>query len=223
MKKVPVLIVMLTYQDKTVENAYEIFEQCKDCKAEYWGFKEVGLPLEQMKQLYRYMKDCGKTTVLEVVAYKEKECIKGAKMAVECGCDILMGTLFYDSVNEFCKANGLKYMPFVGKVTQRPSVLDGTIEEMTKEAKENLQKGIFGFDLLGYRYTGDAIKLNNEFVKQIDAPVCLAGSVDSFERLDEVLQTSPWAFTIGSAFFENKFGGTFSEQIEKVLHYIEKS
>jgi len=219
MKK-PILIVMLTYNDKTVENAFEIFEQCKHSKAEYWGFKEIGLPLNQMKQLTRYMKECKKTTVLEVVAYTEQECMKGAQVAVECGFDILMGTLFYDSVNEFCKANHLRYMPFVGTVTERPSVLNGTISEIVEEAKEYLAKGVFGFDLLGYRYTGDAVALNKEFVKRIDAPVCLAGSVDSYERLDEVMDANPWAFTVGSAFFDHKFEGSFQEQSDKVYEYI---
>ena len=39
----PELIVMLTYNDCTVENAYEIFEQCKNSKAKFWGFKEKKL------------------------------------------------------------------------------------------------------------------------------------------------------------------------------------
>ena len=45
------LIVMLTHKDQTVDNAYEIFEQCKNSKAKIWGFKEKALPLEQMKEL----------------------------------------------------------------------------------------------------------------------------------------------------------------------------
>ena len=94
MKNIPKLIVMLTYNDMTVKNAYEIFDRCKDSKALYWGFKEEGLPPDKMKELYSYMKECGMTTVLEVVAYTEDECLNGAKTAVECGCDILMGTLF---------------------------------------------------------------------------------------------------------------------------------
>lgn len=126
----PELIVMLTYNDCTVENAYEIFEQCKNSKAKFWGFKEKNLPLEQMKNLYAYMKKSGKTTFLEVVEYTEDECLEGAKMALECGCDILMGTIFFDSVNDFCKKNNLKYMPFVGKVTCRPSILEGGIDDM---------------------------------------------------------------------------------------------
>ena len=205
MKNTPELIVMLTHNDCTVENAYEVFDSCKNSKAQFWGFKEKPLPLDQMKKLYTYMKECGKTTFLEVVEYTEKECMEGAKMAVECGCDILMGTIFFDSVNEFCKAHKIKYMPFVGKVIDRPSILEGSIEDMIKEANEYLKKGVYGFDLLGYRFTGDAIALNKAFVSAVDAPVCLAGSIDSFQRLDEVKDASPWTFTIGSAFFENKF------------------
>ena len=216
MNNTPELIVMLTHNDCTVKNAYKIFDQCKNSKAKFWGFKEKALPLNQMKELYAYMKNCGKTTFLEVVAYTEKECIKGAKMAVECGCDILIGTLFFDSVNEFCKKNNLKYMPFVGKVSKRPSILEGTVEEIIKEANTYLEKGVYGFDLLGYRYTGDSTLLNKQFVSQINAPICIAGSINSYKKLDEVKDAAPWAFTIGGAFFENKFDGTFSEQINKV-------
>ncbi|MBQ1904503.1 MAG: hypothetical protein II168_09085, partial [Ruminococcus sp.] len=75
----PVLVVMLTCDDETVSNAYEIFDKCKDSKAEYWGFKEKPLPLEEMKKLYAYMKSCGKKTVLEVVAYTEAECLEVQK------------------------------------------------------------------------------------------------------------------------------------------------
>lgn len=222
MEHAPELIVMLTCNDHTAENAYEIFDQCRDSQARLWGFKEQPLPFEQMKELYGYMKACGKTTFLEVVAYTEEECIAGAKTAAACGCDYLLGTLYFDSINRLCRENGLKYMPFVGKVTGRPSILEGTAEGMVAEARRYLERGVYGFDLLGYRYTGDAAALNRQFVAQVDAPVCLAGSVNSWQRLDEVLQTGPWAFTIGSAFFENRFSGTFREQIDKVCAYIQR-
>ena len=92
------LIVMLTHNDLTVRNAYQVFEQCKDTKALYWGFKEKPLPIEEMRRIYAKMKDCGKRTVLEVVAYSEKEGLEGAQMAASCGCDILMGTCFHESI-----------------------------------------------------------------------------------------------------------------------------
>lgn len=116
----------------------------------------------------------------------------------------------------------MKYMPFVGEITGRPSVLEGSIDNMIAQAKECLAKGVYGFDLLGYQYTGNPVELNNAFVEAIQAPVCLAGSIDSYQRLDEVPETNPWAFTIGSAFFEEKFGSTFSEQINNVCDYIDK-
>jgi len=144
MAHTPVLIVMLTYNDRTVDNAAEIFAQCKESAAEYWGFKEAPLPLPEMKALFSEMKRCCKKTVLEVVAYTEEECLSGAKAAAECGCDILMGTLFFDSVLDFCKQHGIRYMPFVGKVFDRPSVLGGSPEDMLADAKAYLQKGAYG-------------------------------------------------------------------------------
>jgi len=218
----PALIVMLTHNDRTVMDARAVFEECRDSKAEYFGFKEEPLPLEEMKKLFSRIRDCGKKTVLEVVAYSEEEGIAGANTAVECGCDILMGTMYYDSVRDICRAHGIKYMPYVGTITERPSVLTGTAEDMISEAESCLEKGADGFDLLGYRYTGDAAGLNKRFSEEVNAPVCIAGSVNSYERLDEIKAASPWAFTIGGAFFEHRFGDSFREQIDNVCDYINR-
>ena len=166
------------------------------------------------------MKACGKTTFLEVVEYDEESGLRGAQIAKECGCDVLMGTVFFDSINQFCKDNQIKYMPFVGQITGRPSVLEGSIENMTAQAREYLEKGAYGIDLLGYRYTGDPVALSKAFVQEIQAPVCLAGSIDCYDRLDEVMEMNPWAFTVGSAFFEEKFGSDIHEQINNVCDYI---
>ena len=220
MTSVPNLTVMLTHHDLTVPNAYEIFDRCKHTPAEYWGFKEEPLPRSEMKKLYAYMKQCGKKTVLEVICYTEAEALAGAETAVECGCDFLMGTLFFDSVNDFCKAHHLRYLPFVGQVSERPSVLSGEIDDIITEARSYLQKGAYGIDLLGYRYTADADALIERFVKKITAPVCLAGSINSFARLDTVKRIAPWSFTIGSAFFEHAFGSDIPAQIETVVQYI---
>lgn len=222
MKEYPQLIVMLTHDDMTVPNAAKVFEECRNSKAGYFGFKEEPLPHDEMKKLFSAIREAGKKTVLEVVAYTEEEGIRGARLAAECGCDILMGTMYFDSVLEICRENGMKYMPYVGDITDRPSVLHGTPEAMIAEAKECIAKGAYGIDLLGYRYTGDAAELNRRFVAETGAPVCLAGSVNSYERLDEVKEAAPWAFTIGSAFFDGVFGGTICEQIDRVCDYMSR-
>lgn len=216
----PELIVMLTHDDRTVPDAPAVFEACRTSRARCFGMKEEGLPLDEMKALYARMHACGKTTFLEVVAYTEAECLAGAHMAVECGCDFLMGTTFHDSVNSLCQEQGLRYLPFVGEITGRPSVLEGTLEDMVQQARACIEKGAYGIDLLGYRYTGDAVALNSAFVKQVPAPVCLAGSVNSYGRLAEVKAANPWSFTIGGAFFEGRFGGTMAQQIDKVCAFM---
>ena len=214
------LIAMLTYNDRTVPDAPEIFEICKDSDVKYWGFKEDGLSLDKMKKLFGSIKACGKTAVLEVVAYTEELCIQGALMAADCGCDILMGTFFFDSVNELCKKHGIRYMPFVGDVCGRPSVLEGDIDQMIAQAESYIEKGVYGIDLLAYRYTGDCGELIRRFVSEVDAPVCIAGSVNSYERIDEIKKASPWAFTIGSAFFDHAFGDDYCKQMNLVCSYI---
>ena len=222
MQHEPMLIVMLTHNDKTVMNAAEIFETCKNSAAQYWGMKEEPLPPEEMKALYRMMKECGKTTVLEVVCYTEDKCLEGAQLAVDCGVDILMGTIYSDSIMAFCKEHNLRYMPFVGEVYERPSILGGNIDDIIAEAKEYIRRGAYGIDLLGYRFTGDAVELNRRLVTEVPAPICIAGSINSLERLDEVNEAGPWAFTIGSAFFENDFGEDFCEQINTVCTYMKE-
>ena len=215
----PELIVMLTHNDYTVPNALAVFEMCKHLPVKYWGAKEQGLPFSELKQLYASIRESGKTGVLEVVAYTEQECLEGARTAQECGCQILLGTVYFDSVRDFCKQAGLQYLPFVGQVSQRPSVLEGSLEEMLAQAEEYCHKGVDGFDLLGFRHT-DGYTLSRRFVSQTTAPVCLAGSIDSFHRLEEVRRIAPKYFTIGGAFFDNQFGQGIPRQIQAVCDYI---
>jgi len=218
------LITMLTYKDETVKDAFEVFDQCADLPDEFWGFKDVGLPKEQMKTLVDRMKEKGKITFLEVVSLTEQECLDGANLACECGFDYLMGTVFYPSVFEFMEGRSTKFLPFCGKVSGHPSVLEGSIPEIVDDGKRMETMGVDGFDLLAYRYTGDAERLAAEFVHGVGVPVVMAGSIDGFGRLDAVKTIDPWAFTIGSAFFDKKFlpGGSFRDQMASVLTYLEK-
>lgn len=220
MNTAPELIVMLTHHDRTVENAYNVFDQSKYTQAQYWGLKEIGIPPAQMRRLCDHMKAHGKTVVLEVVQYTEAECLAGAKAAAECGCDYLMGTMYFDSVHRLCADHGIRYMPFVGQISGRPSVLGGTVEEMVCQARSLMEKGVYGIDLLGYRFTGDPVALNDAVIRGAGGPVCLAGSINSRQRLEEVKRAAPRMFTIGGAFFEGRFGDTFSGQIQAVRDFM---
>ena len=107
-------------------------------------------------------------------------------------------------------------------MTERPSILNGSIDQMVEEAKACIEKGVYGIDLLGYRYTGDPVELNRRIVQEVNAPVCIAGSVNSYQRLQELKEISPWTFTIGSAFFNHCFGESFAQQVDRVCGYMEQ-
>ena len=220
----PELIVMLTYNDKTVEDALELFNRMRDTPVTHWGFKDVGLPPEEMKKVVDSMNAAGKTTYLEVVSLTEEEGLAGAKLAAECGFNILMGTVFFDSINDYLKAKPVKYYPFPGHVHSHPSILEGTIAEIVQHARDMQAKGVDGMDLLTYRYTGDAPKLLREVVKATGVPLVSAGSIDSFDRIAEVRDTGAWGFTIGTAFFEKKFipNGSFDQNMMAVWDWLQK-
>ena len=220
----PQLITMLTYKDETVKNSFEVFDQCADLPASFWGFKDVGLPKPDMKRLVERMKARGKTTFLEVVSLTEKECLDGAGLALDCGFDYLMGTVYYDSVFRLMRGKATKFFPFAGKVSGHPSILEGSIPEIVADGRRMQDLGVAGFDLLAYRYTADAEALAETFVQGVRVPVVLAGSIDGFPRLDVMKRIQPWAFTIGSAFFDKKFvpEGSFREQMARVLDYLRR-
>jgi hypothetical protein len=213
----PQLIVMLTRNDQTVENAIEVFDGCRDLPVQFWGFKNVGLPVKQMMTLVNNIRSGGKTACLEVVTYTEQECL-----AADCQFDYLMGTLFYPAVFDFLKGKPIKYSPFCGKVSGHPSILEGSIEEIIAEGQKLQAIGVDAFDLLAYRHVDDPEALATAFIKAMSVPVILAGSVDSFDRIDRVKAMGAWGFTIGGAFFNKKFvkGGSFSAQVAAVAQYL---
>ncbi len=221
----PEFILMLTYNDTTVKDALEIFRECRDTPVAHWGFKDVGLPPEEMKALVCEMKDAGKTTYLEVVSLSEEEGLRGANIAVEAGFDILMGTVFFDSILDALQDKPIKYYPFPGHIHGHPSIMDGTIEEIVAHARFLESRGVPGLDLLSYRYVGDAPQLLREVVKAVSVPIVSAGSIDSYKRIAEVWQAGAWGFTIGSALFDKKFvaNGSFKENTLAVCEWLEKT
>lgn len=215
------LVIMLTDNDVTVANAKEVFLAAKHLPVEHWGFKDVGLPFEQMVDLVNTMKAHGKTTNLEIVSLSEEESLAGAKIAVDTGFDILMGTAYKPSIKKFLEGTGVMYYPFCGNVYGHPSVLDGTIDEIVAHAKFLEAEGADGIDLLSFRYVGDAMKLLRAVVEAVKIPVISAGSVNSFRRIDEVAATGAEGMTMGTALFHEKFvKGDFVENLRSVVAYL---
>lgn len=216
----PKLILMFTHNDVTVEDAVEYFDKVKDLDVDYYGFKEIGLAPDKMKQLCDKIHSIGKEAFLEVVEYDEDKIADPAKMAVDMGFDFLMGTIYYPSIWDIIEGK-IKYFPFCGKIYDRPSVLDGTIEEITDDAKRLQDAGVDGFDILAYRYKyPDKVdKLISSLKEAVSIPIVSAGSINSFQRLDQTIDHGVWGFTIGGAFFEKKFvpQGSYRDNVAAVV------
>jgi len=215
---------MLTHEDRTVQNALNLFERIRDYPITHWGFKDVGLSPKDMQSVVTAMKAAGKITFLEVVSLSEEEGLRGARLAVELGFDILMGTGFFPSIGAYLKDKPVRYYPFPGHVHSHPSILDGTIDEIVAHACELEAYGVHGLDLLTYRYTGDAPQLLRQVVQSTEIPIVSAGSIASFERIKEVWDSGAWGFTIGSAFFERQFvpDGSFEENVLAVCDWLQQ-
>jgi hypothetical protein len=196
---------MLTHHDQTVTNSLQMFTELQSAAVTHWGFKDVGLAPDQMKQVVNAMKSAGKTTYLEVVSLSEDEGLRGARLAVELGFDILMGTVFFPSISNYLRDKAIEYFPFPGHIHSHPSILEGTIDEIVAHARYLEAQGAHGLDLLTYRYTGDAPRLLREVVQATSIPIVSAGSIASYDRIAEVWTAGAQRFTVGSAFFESQF------------------
>jgi len=216
---------MFTQNDITVTNAIEAFEEVKDLPVDFFGFKEIGLPPEKMKLLNDKIHKAGFQSFIEVVEYDEDKILEPAKMAVDMEFDYLMGTVYYPSIWKLIDKK-INYFPFCGKIHERPSILEGTIEEIAEDAKRIESEGANGFDLLAYRYVRPE-KVNELIAavkNAVKVPVVSAGSINSFTRLQETIDQGVWGFTIGGAFFEKKFvpGGSYRDNVSAVLARLGK-
>jgi len=212
---------MLTHHDVTVSNARDCFRQAADLPVQYWGFKDVGLNTREMEALVAEFREAGKTPVLEVVSFDEKDLLTAAALAATCGVQYFTGGEFSPAVLERTHAAGMKYFPFCGQVGGSPIELTGTPDDVLDDAGRIRDLGADGVDLVAYRYTnGDPIQLAKQVVHEFGGDkVIVAGSINSAERIQLMHEIGPFGYTIGGALFDGAFapGGSFRDNLERVL------
>ena len=71
-------IFMLTKNDQTVANARSVYQSIRDTAIQFVGFKDIGLPFDELLLLAQDIKRDGRKIMLEVVRSEErrvgKEC-----------------------------------------------------------------------------------------------------------------------------------------------------
>ena len=199
-------IFMLTRNDRTVEDAFEHLQTAMSLGVRHIGFKDVGLPIGQLKFLNQVIKEGGATSYLEVVSLDHESEILSAKAAVEIGVDVLLGGTHVDDTLPIVSTSGIQYFPFVGRISGHPSTLEGGIEEIVDCAKAlTAREGVHGLDLLAYRSREDVPSLIKAVCAAVSKPVYVAGSIDTPEQIAIAKAAGAAGFTIGTAALDGRY------------------
>lgn len=225
--RVTQLIYMLTKDDVTIPNALEVVDEIMDTNLRYIGFKdpqEGGLSPDKYKPLMAKLRETDMEIFIEVVSESEELNLRSAKLAVDLGVDYLIGGTFIDSSMQAIAGTDIGFFPYIGEIVGHPCVLEGTIKGMVEEGKMVKKKGIAGINLLAYRRepASEVPLLIQEVQKAVGLPLIIAGSINSFERIDKMKELGVWTFTIGGAIQDGIFvpGGTIKENINAVLDVL---
>lgn len=218
----PDFIFMLTRSDQTVPDAMERLGDVVAAGAGHIGFKDVGLPVPELRRLADAIRRAGATVYLEVVSLDEESEARSARAAVELGVDVMMGGTRPSVVLPIIKGSGIRYMPFAGKVVGHPSVLTGTVDQIAESARElTAIDGVDGIDLLAYRFAGDVPNLMRRVVAAVTPkPVVMAGSINRDERIDAVLRSGAAGFTVGTAALDAVFPAGSSRLFDQTRHIL---
>lgn len=203
----PDFIFMLTRADRTIPDALARLPEVAAAGVTHIGFKDVGLPLTELKTLAAAIRAAGATLYLEVVSLDAETEAASARAGVELGVDVLMGGTRPEVVRPILAGTGIRYYPFPGRITGHPSVLEGPFEAIVDSARALAAlDGVDGLDLLAYRFAGDVPELIRRVADAAaPKPVVVAGSIDRIERIQAVADGKAAAFTVGTAALDGVF------------------
>ena len=96
------------------------------------------------------------------------------------GVDWILGGTHADEALAILAGSPARYCPFPGTIVGHPSLLRGTVESIAADAARlTALDGVYGLDLLAYRFDGDVEAAVAATVAASSGPVIAAGSVDS--------------------------------------------
>lgn len=214
-------IFMLTRNDRTVPEAAQHLDTALSLGVRHIGFKDVGLPVADLKALNTAIKAKGATSYLEVVSLDRESEVASARAAVEIGTDILLGGTRVADVLPILQGTGIEYYPFPGQITGHPSVLEGSVEDICESARALASHdGVHGLDLLAYRSPlPDIPAMIAAVCEAAGKPVIVAGSIADRARIEAVLGAGAAGFTIGTAALDGDYP-TEGEGLEAQLAAI---
>jgi methylglyoxal synthase len=214
-------ILMLTADDRTIPDARARLAEALEGGVRHIGFKDVGLPLADLKGLADEIRAAGGRSYLEVVSLDAESELASARAAIDLDVDCLLGGTRAEEVTTLTRYHPLRYYPFPGRITGHPSVLEGPASDIVASARRLADlEHVHGLDLLAYRFAGEVPDLMAQVCAAVDKPVIIAGSIDSEERVQTVARAGASGFTVGTAALAGAFPATepgFAGQVRAIL------
>ena len=199
-------IFMLTRNDRTVEDAVTHVETALEAGVRHIGFKDIGLPFDDLARLARRIKDNDAHAYIEVVSLDRERELRSVRAAATLGVDSLLGGTHVEDVLPLIEGTGLSYFPFPGHIVGHPSMLEGDEASIVDSAVAIARHpGVTGLDLLAYRSIGDVEHLIKAVCAAVTKPVIVAGSIDSTQQITAVRRGGAAAFTIGTSALDGRF------------------
>ena len=210
-------IFMLTEDDRTIPDARTRLEDVLAGGARHIGFKDIGLPFDELKSLASDIRSAGGRAYLEVVSLDEASELRSAKAAIDLEVDCLLGGTRADAVAPMLRHHPIRYYPFPGEIVGHPSILKGSIAEIAESARRlgDLET-VHGLDLLAYRFDGNVPELMKAVCDATSKPVIMAGSIDQEERILAVAESGAAGFTVGTAAFNEAFPASHDGLVAQV-------
>ncbi|WP_102223053.1 methylglyoxal synthase [Acidimangrovimonas sediminis] len=214
-------ILMLTASDRTIPDAARRLDEALEGGVRHIGFKDVGLPFDELRGLADRIRAAGGRSYLEVVSLDAESELASARAAVDLDVDCLLGGTRADEVTAITCDHPLRYYPFPGRITGHPSVLEGPAEDIVASARRLAAlEHVHGLDLLAYRFAGDVPGLMAAVCAAIDKPVIMAGSIDGAGRVRASAEAGAAGFTVGTAALAGAFPAEetgFAGQVRAIL------
>jgi DNA-binding NarL/FixJ family response regulator len=214
-------ILMLTRNDRTIEDADCVVDAACELGVRHVGFKDLGVPRAMMREVVERIRRHGGTCYLEVVSTTSEAVERSLEIGRSLGVDRILGGTDLDAAKRIL--GGLaRYYPFPGRPVGHPTRLGGTPALIARHCREARRRGCGGVDLLAYRATEadplDLVRAAREALPE--ATLIVAGSVRSAQQIRDLARAGADAFTIGSAVFDGSFSpakGSLSGQILDIL------
>jgi len=220
-------ILMLTRNDRTIEDAESVVDAACELGIRHIGFKDVGASPATMRSLVQKIRQNGGISYLEVVSTTSDAIARSLETGRSLGVDrILGGTDLAAAARVLGDLAG--YFPFPGRPVDHPTRLRGSPELVAEHTRRAHAEGCGGVDLLAYRATeADPLELVRAARDALGGGLLIvAGSVNSPRQIHALAAAGVDAFTIGSAIFDGSFSptkGAFRGQVLDVFDACEKA